>query len=675
MFDRFKNHVHAEVKNYWFVWTIAIVVLLLFWLVIYENYGSFTAPKDLEYATAGQYYSDVMLDEFTGDINVSQTFVSKRDSFSRIQMPFHTFNAKTKATFKLELKEKGSGEVLFTQTINLSKLKDKKLTNFDFPKINGAKGKKYELTITGSGLKKGESATLWKSAKDHYKQGQLTINGRSVTGDLRFSIFDVESKKLISKPIYVFTGGLFLLLFILSVLALRRYKTEMHKAFLVTALPVGFILAIIIPPFDQLDEFDHFLRSFEVSEGMFVNQVTKQGLGNYIPVSLVDTVHDTQFINGKGYQYEIVKEAFGNKLNPEKRIFIRNYASSYPPTIYIPQAIGVTLGRILFHSPLMMMYLGRIFNLFAYLAIVYTALKIVPIKKNLFYILALLPMSINQASTLSGDSTIISSAFLFVAYVLYLAYGKVEKIKRKHVLTTIGIGIFIVVSKIVYFPILLLFFIIPLRKFMDKKDFIKKLLFILVGFTIPYLIWNWLNLANLSIPDVRTHAGVSPKEQISFIFTHPFEYAKILLDSFIKLGESKFLGMLGTVIAIYHYSTPNLVIYTYLFLMILFGLVNNETDLEHSWRKIDKTLMVFIMLAVILLVYTALYVGFTPVGYPVVLGIQGRYFIPVAIFFFLSISNQQFIHKHKDLNFLLNTIIHCCLYISLISYLIEINTY
>jgi uncharacterized membrane protein len=676
LFNRIKNYGYTELKNYGFVWTIAIVVFFLFWLVIYENYGFFTATKELEYTAAGQNYSDMTIGKITGETTVSQTFVSEKDSFSRIQIPFHTYKTNLQGTLNLDLKEIQSGKVVLTQTIILSKLKNGKLTNFDFPKKNGAKGKKYELTIKGSGLKKGESATLWKSSGDHYKQGQLTINGRGVSGDLRFSIFDVERKTLISKQLYAISAVLFLLLFILSIPVLKKYKNEMHKAFLVTALPIGLLLAIIIPPFDQLDEFDHFLRSFEVSEGMFVNKVTQHGLGNYIPVSLVDTIHKTQFISGKGYQYGIAKEAFESKLNPSNRVFIRNYASSYPPTIYIPQAMGLTVGRILFHSPMMMMYLGRIFNLLSYLAIVYFALKIVPVKKNLFYIMALLPMSINQASSLSGDSTIISSAFLFVAYVLYLAYGKVEQVTLKHVLTTIGIGIFIGVSKIVYFPMVLLFFIIPLRKFTDRKDFLKKFLFVLAGFVIPYLIWNWLNLANLSIPDVRTHAGVMPKEQISFIVTHPFQYIKILIDSLLNLGEAKFLGMLGTVVAIYHYSTPDIVIYTFLFLMILFGLLNNETDVKlFNLRKADKTIMVFIMLAVILLIYTALYVGFTPVAYPIVLGIQGRYFIPVAIFFFLSISNQQFINKNKDLNFLLNTIVICCMYVALLTYVIQINTY
>jgi uncharacterized membrane protein len=672
--DRIKKNIYAELKKYWFVWTIAIVVFFLFWLVIYESNGIFTTPKELEYTAAGQYYSDETIGEITDNTTVTQTFVSEKDIFSRIQIPFHIVNNNLQSRLDLELKDLGSGKVVFKQTINLSELKDGQLANFDFSKIKGAKGKKFELTIKGSGIKKGTSVTVWKSTEDHYNQGQLTINDRAVSGDLRFAILDVESKALVSKSVYALLEMLFLLLFILSVLALRRFKNEMHKAFLVTALPIGLILAIVIPPFDQLDELDHYLRSFEVSEGKFVNQVTDHSLGNYIPVSLVDTVHKVQFINGKGYQYGIVKEAFNNKLNPSERIFMRNYASSYPPTIYIPQALGMTLGRYLFNSPMMMLYLGRIFNFLAYATIVYYALKIVPIKKNLFYIMALLPMSINQASSLSGDSTLISSALLFVAYVMYLAYGKVEQIKLKHVLTVIGIGIFVGVSKVVYIPMMLLFLIIPLRKFIDRKDFVKKFLFVLAGFTIPYLLWNWLNLSNLSIPDVRIHSGVSPKGQIMFILTQPFHYLKIFIDSVINLGESKFLGMLGKQGTIYQYLAPDIVIYTYLFLMILLGLMNDESDLQlFKWRRIDKFIMVFIMLTVVVLIYTALYVGYTPVGHSIILGVQGRYFIPVAIFLFLSISNNHFMIKNKELNFFVSTIIHCCMYVFLYTYLIQIN--
>jgi uncharacterized membrane protein len=676
LFESIKNRVYTELKSDWLVWSTAIIIFFLLWLFIYENNRTFTSPKKLEYTAAAQNYSDVTIGDMSVSKTISQSFISERNTFSRIQIPFHITSKDPQGSLDIEIKEAKDGKVVFQQTVDLSKLKDGELANFDFPVIHGAKGQKYVMAIHPNGLKKGTSFTLWKSILDQYKQGQLAIDGRKVPGDLRFAILDVKRKALISSSVYILSGAFMLLLFVFSVPALKRYKNEMHKAFLVTALPIGLLLTIMVPPFDQLDELDHFLRSFEVSEGMFINHTVKHSLGNYIPVSLLDTVHKVQFINGKGYQYGIVKEAFGNTLNPAKRIFFRNYASSYPPTIYIPQAIGLNVGRFLFHSPMIMMYLGRIFNLLAYLAIVYTALKIVPVKKNLFYTLALLPMSINQSSSLSGDSMLISSSLLFVAYILYLAYGKVEKIQLRHVLTVIGIGIFVGVSKMVYIPMVLLFLIIPLSKFTDKKDFIMKLLFVLAGFTIPYIIWNLLNISNLSIPDLRIHSGVSPKNQVKLILIQPLYYLKVLVDSITGLGESKFLGMLGRKVTIYEFLTPNFVIYTFFFLMILLGLINDESDQKwFKWRRMDKFIIVFVMLTVVLLTYTALYVGYTTVGHSIIWGVQGRYFIPVAVLMFLSISNRKIIIKHTNINFLVSTIIHCCMYVFLLFYIIQINTY
>ncbi len=95
----------------------------------------------------------------------------------------------------------------------------------------------------------------------------------------------------------------------------------------------------------------------------------------------------------------------------------------------------------------MMMYLGRIFNLIAYVAISFAALKIVPIKKKLFFLLALLPMSIIHAASLSADGITNSSALLFAAYILYLAYGNVKTISKKHIMIAIAIGIFIALCK------------------------------------------------------------------------------------------------------------------------------------------------------------------------------------------------------------------------------------
>ncbi|MCL6570977.1 MAG: DUF2142 domain-containing protein [Bacillus sp. (in: Bacteria)] len=669
----FKNKLYTELKNYWLVWSLALVVFFLFSLYIYENRSTFIVPKEVEHTVVNQKKSDMTIGEITGNMEIVQSFVAEKDQFLRIKIPFGTYKRELQGTFSFELREAESGDVLFKKNLNLNELQDGLSQNFDFPTVRHAKGKKFEFTITGGGLRTGNTATIWKSSADHYLQGELTINDIEMDGDLRFKVMDVETKPLLSKSVFVLIGMIILLVYLFSVLALRQFKDKMHKAFLITAIPIGLALVVIIPPFDQLDELEHYYRSFEVSEGKLINQQTERGLGNYIPASLIETVYDVRYIHQTGYKYSIVKEAFQNKLHSEDRVFLRNYASSYPPLIYVPQALAMILGRVLFDSPLIMMFLGRLLNFLAYTVIVYAALKVVPVKKNLFYLLALLPMSIVHATSLSADGITNSMSLLFVAYILYLAYGQVERIACKHLLIVIGIGLFVTLSKIVYIPMVLLFLIIPLSKFANQKDYLKKFLIVIAGCLIPFIIWNLMNLSNMAVPDLRINPGVSPKEQVIFVLMHPFYYIKTLVVTIFSQGPSQLVAMVGKVATNYRYLAPSIVIFTYLFVMLLFGLMNDENDLKMKGRRIDRFILVLILLTVMVLIYTALYVGFNTVGNPIIWGVQGRYFVPIAIFFFLSISNYQIINKNRDINFLVYTIIHCSMYALLLSYFVQIN--
>lgn len=672
--NKIKKMVSIEMKKNWLPWSIALITLILFTFFIYENRSTFLVQREFEHTNITQKKSDGTIGEITGDMVISQTFISEKDEFSRIQLPFGTYNRLNEGEISFELIEVKSNKVYYKETLPLQELHDGQYQNIDFPSIQNSKGKKYEIRLTGMGLQNGKTVTIWSSSVDYLPSGQLKIDEKKQTGDLRFIVLDVELKPLLNKKEFVLAVFGLISMFLISLVAVRKYKNEVHRVFLIIVIPIGLVLSIIIPPFDQLDELEHYYRAFEVSEGKWINQTTEQGLGNYIPVSLLDTVNDVRFIHHEGYKYSLVKEALGKKLNPDDRIFMRNYASSYPPIIYIPQSLGMLIGRLFFDSPLIMMVLGRIFNFLAYTTIAYAALKIVPIKKYLFLTLALLPMSVIHSASLSGDAITNSTSLLFVSYILYLAYGPVITIERKHLYTSIVIGVFIALSKIVYLPIILLFLIIPFKKFKNKKVYIKNLIFVLLGCTIPFIIWNLMNISNLSVPDVRFNAQVNPKDQILFILSHPLQYLKIFMVTLMNQGPLQFVQMVGKAATNYIYLAPSIVIYTFILLLFLFGLISDESDLKAEVKATDKVIFLFILLSVFVLIYTALYVGFTIVGGSEIGGIQGRYFVPIAVFLFLTLYNKIIIIRDKSISFLISAILHCMMYTLLLKYLIDINS-
>lgn len=669
-----KTKVAFELKNHLFSWILSIVVVILCSFFLNENKGKLTAPQEIETISALQINGDETIGEITDNNVIVQTFTSEEQSFSRIQIPFWTYNRQNEGNIEFELLDHNGSLIIEKKKIKLNEIQDGTFTNIDFKTINNAKGKNFKIVLKAQGLQVGKSVTIWKSSKEKYENGELSINGETLIGDLKFHVLDVDIIPQIYKEMFIILEILALTLFMLVTVLLRIVKDKIDNAFLVIVIPIGITLGIIIPPFNPADEFEHFYRAYEVSAGKFTNQVTEQGLGNYIPESIVNTVNEARYVNQEGLNYNTIQDAFSIKLNPEKETFLRNYASSYPPVIYIPQSLAINIGKLFDASPLMMMYLGRIFNLLVYVSICFVAIKIVPIKKNLFFILAMLPMSIIHAASLSADGITNSTALLFVAYILYLAYGNVEVIIKKHIIIAVAIGIFIALAKIVYIPILLLFLIIPIRKFKNKKIYWRNFILVLAGCILPYIFWNLLNLSNLSVPDLRVNQAVSPKDQVVFVLTHPLQYLKIMIDTMMAQGSIQLMQMLGKAGSNYLYSPPSIVIYTFLFLLFIFGIMVNDAEANIVIRGGDTLVFLVIFFSSSILIYTALYVGFTNVGDPIINGIQGRYFIPILSFFFLSFSNSRIINKDKNIDFLFVTIINSSIFALLLNYIVKINS-
>ena len=73
----------------------------------------------------------------------------------------------------------------------------------------------------------------------------------------------------------------------------------------------------------------------------------------------------------------------------------------------------------------------------------------------------------------------------------------------------------------------------------------------------------------------------------------------------------------------------------------------NEKDLKLK----QKILLISIFLVIVALIFTGLYLTYTEVGAEIILGVQGRYFIPIVLLILLSlISKDKFIeYKHSTI--------------------------
>lgn len=89
---------------------------------------------------------------------------------------------------------------------------------------------------------------------------------------------------------------------------------------------------------------------------------------------------------------------------------------------HLPATIGIMLGIILRLPTYWVMQLGEIFALIFYIGVCSKALLLMPVKKEIFEIIMLFPMSIQQAASINYDAVLLPLCFLLIAYILHIKF-------------------------------------------------------------------------------------------------------------------------------------------------------------------------------------------------------------------------------------------------------------
>lgn len=410
------------------------------------------------------------------------------------------------------------------------------------------------------------------------------------------------------------------------------------KTFLILATIFGILFILITPPFQVPDEYVHFYRAFQISEGQLVAEIHQGQIGGFLPKSVLTTTEnvskDIPFNPNNKQDPKLIFSLLKLPINSEKVFIGFPSASLYSPIPYLPQALGIAIGRIFGLSPLMLMYLGRLFNLITWLFIVHLSIKITPIFKWVLFLIVLTPISLFQASSLSADALTNALAILFISFVLQLALNKDKKfIDKKHTIFIFVISSLLSLSKLAYFPLTFLFLIIPIKKLGNKHSYIMAFCLLLLLNIICILGWYFkVKFIELPYPP-----NVSPSAQLSLILKHPFDLISTIINTLSVFGKDyiyQFVGRLGWLDT----PLPISLINSYLITIVVVALLNHQKEFLLSWKQ--KCIILTIFVSNLSLVMILLYLHWTPVGKTIIEGVQGRYFIPLSPLFFLLLYNR-----------------------------------
>ncbi|CAM2058582.1 conserved membrane hypothetical protein [Desulfovibrionales bacterium] len=425
-----------------------------------------------------------------------------------------------------------------------------------------------------------------------------------------------------------------------------------EKSFLIAGVLVGLCMFLVNPPFMAPDEHDHFDRAYQLTLLQVLPKSTDRliidGLdqaGAILPLSLADIVYRTGISNiWFNFEHKLsvkqILNIFQIPLKPEKTEFIPFDANGYPPGSYLFASAGILIGRLLSLPPLALFYIGRLCNLTAWLGFMYLAVRLTPLGKWTFVLLALMPTSVFVAASISADAMTNAFSFLLTALFLHTAFSSEKNITLWKFLAIVTTGIGLSYCKIGYVFLILLAILIPKDKHIAGLD--NRVLFIGLFLICLSLTVLWVYQARSA---VSTYWAEIARQHMALWKQNPLLMLQAINTTIWVRG-----GLFArTVIGVLGWLDAPIPIWTIIVYwgVLIFATVNEPAkDIVLLWHH--KTMLAIpVILSFLLLAVLMFFKHYDPSS-GVIEGLQGRYLIPLLPSLLLMFPRRMIM---KNLNY------------------------
>lgn len=427
------------------------------------------------------------------------------------------------------------------------------------------------------------------------------------------------------------------LIFILAgVVLLAKRKAKQEWLFLFIYAVIGIYCLAAVPESRTPDEFSHFARSYEIAHGRLISEMNEETdsimmkAGGTLPGNMRA---QEKLFRGRTTVYDIL-DSVDERLDKENPQFY-GYANTalYAPTSYLFQAFGIRIASWLTDRVIVLLYAGRFMNWAAIGFLLFWSIRKIPVGKTALAFTALLPMNIQQFNSLSADGFAFAMTAVFLSCVLSFRAQEGVLRKRQTALLYV-ITVLICLCKVVYAPVCLLLFLIPWRRFGSKRRYAVHV--VGLGAVSIAAALGWFMTASSFLVEIQP--GVNSAAQISFILTHPLQYARTLFNTWSDSFFSYFLEAAGQKLGALDIPLGEFLPLSALAVLVLTG---GYADDGEAPDTLIRYLMLAVAALVILLTFTSLYIQWTPYRCDTVRGVQGRYFLPVIPLLILGMGKLR----------------------------------
>lgn len=495
------------------------------------------------------------------------------------------------------------------------------------------------------------------------------------------------------KKSYIILSVAALLLILVSGIYLNITKFSIVKIYPFVMLIFGLGYMYVFPAMSAPDEIAHFISAYKISNKMLGKQATVKD-GHVIiraqDLWIEDVDGEYTFDKSKSEEEKVLipEEGSHGKIISSKleetsyKVFYaegnirgadnyisfsgQNYEKAQSlhapvntiPSVYFLPATGITVARIMGLNSIYLVLFGRMANLILFILFGTLGIYFLPKFKEFIFLVSLLPTTIELAASYSYDAVMISSMIFFVSYVFFLAHEKKEFDIKDLVIVSLIAGL-VLPCKMVYFPMLLMLFSIPLYKFkfrgkVDGKIKKENIAFLLASAVVVLLSWVFaMYLVNRSTVVGYSTSNTSSLEwageesyTIGYLLHNKLKAVKLFYNTLLLQLEYYHKTMFGAYLG----HADDVVGIPYIgFLVLNIGMIFSvfgEAKEKQLLVK-ERVLTGISIFFVIFLVLLSMLIAWTPISSEFIEGVSGRYFIPVLLPLLMICRNNKIAIKDE----------------------------
>lgn len=371
-------------------------------------------------------YPSIRYDYINGKQDVGIENISGHNSYNIVDNTFNVIGDDPNFTVRTDLGYINAVDVKFEEVV-----KD----DIDIAVYYAKEKNKFsEKNVKYSKIKKGKSDIKFYLPKNKYKYVRFDIEK-----DFKLDKIELSGERLKKNNVkFIISIFIFLVIAILSAMSikdkcdkinacllrivekidrfLKWFDKNIERKFVVIGMIIGFLFAILIPPEQVPDEpAQYSMIENEFGFSGYYNEIYKY----YEDIGATNVVRNYDVKQSKALIKEHSKDRFSNECKWTGKISVKMIT-------HLPQGIVFFIFVFLGAPIAVCMHAAEFAAVFFFVIIGYIALKIMPVKKSLLCAVMLLPMNLQQCSSVSYDAVLLPVCFLLISYIFHLIYDDIR---------------------------------------------------------------------------------------------------------------------------------------------------------------------------------------------------------------------------------------------------------